>query len=90
MSDLQNALDYFGDTGEMPADVVYSKSMLTVLDAARTYAELLENVAKREATHTNYNTRLPCFCDTRFGDGKPGPCVDADEAFAGGPWDGIG
>ena len=39
MSDLQDALDYFDDTGDMPADVVYAKEMLTVLEAARLVAD---------------------------------------------------
>ena len=34
MSNLQIALDYFGDTGGLPDDIVYSRPMLTVLDAA--------------------------------------------------------
>lgn len=36
----------------------------------------------REATHTNYNTGEPCFCDAPF-DFQPGPCID-EEPMTGG------
>lgn len=40
------------------------------------------DVEKREATHTNYNTGEPCFCDARF-DYVPGPCIDEEPMTTG-------
>lgn len=37
---------------------------------------------EREATHTNYNTGEPCFCDARF-DYQPGPCIDEEPVVGG-------
>jgi hypothetical protein len=38
--------------------------------------------AMSEATHTNYNTGEPCFCDARF-DYALGPCVDEEPMVDG-------
>ena len=35
-----------------------------------------------EATHTNYNTGEPCFCDEPF-DYQPGPCIDEEPVTTG-------
>ncbi len=39
MSELQDALDCFNDTGQMPPEVVYSPEQLVILDAARKVAD---------------------------------------------------
>lgn len=35
-----------------------------------------------EATHTNYNTGEPCYCDIRFGH-RPGPCINEEPVVTG-------
>ena len=47
-----------------------------------TEREWLEGLSEQEATHTNYNTGEPCFCDARFGY-LPGPCINEDPMVGG-------
>lgn len=60
MTDLQDALDFFDNTGDMPPKVVYSPEQLVILDAARqeanrsptpTYSQLVFMVANACASH---------------------------------------
>ena len=58
MSELQDALAFFDDTGGIPPEVVYSPEQLVILDAAKreangtpTYSQLVFMVANACASH---------------------------------------